>query len=135
MSVKTTPGLHLLAVLLTANLLGACTSPPGGPHARHHPGTTVNATAPAAAATSSAPGGTGGATAQGTPGCAMMGGAGPAGCGGMRAMDKEAMCAMHRNLRDAPDEAARQALMERHMRGMSPDMRQRHMEMMRQHCQ
>ncbi|MGX4640375.1 hypothetical protein [Massilia sp. SYSU DXS3249] len=134
MSANTLPGLRFMAVLAAANLLVACASPPGGQHARHHPGTSVNAATPASAGTSPAQGGMGGAMTQGAPGCGMMGGAKPAGCGGMRPMDKEAMCAMHRDMRGAPDEQARHAMMERHMQGMSPEMRQRHMEMMRQHC-
>lgn len=58
----------------------------------------------------------------------------PAGCGGMQHMDKDAMCALQQDLRAAPDEPARQAIMERRMQGMSPEMRQRYVEMMRQHC-
>jgi hypothetical protein len=38
-------------------------------------------------------------------------------------------------MRDAPDEQARQAMMERQMQGMSPQMRQQHLDMMRQQCQ
>jgi hypothetical protein len=63
----------------------------------------------------------------------MMGGNKAA--GGMQHMDKEAMCAMYRNMRDAPTEQARQAMMDRNMQGMPPEMRQQHMEMMRQQCQ
>lgn len=50
-------------------------------------------------------------------------------------MNKDAMCAMYRSMQNAPTEQDRQAMMERNMQGMSPEMRQRHMEMMRQQCQ
>ena len=52
---------------------------------------------------------------------------------GQGGMDMQRMCAMHRDIQTAP-EGQRQAMMERHMQQMSPEMRQRHMEMMRQHC-
>jgi hypothetical protein len=67
-------------------------------------------------------------------GCGMMG-ANTAGCPGGMQQDKDAMCAMYRDMRDAPNEQARQAMMDRHMQAMSPEMRQHHMEMMRQQCQ
>jgi hypothetical protein len=53
----------------------------------------------------------------------------------MQAMDKGRMCSMYRGMQDAPDDQARQAMMDRLMPGMSPDTRRRHMEMMRQQCQ
>jgi hypothetical protein len=64
----------------------------------------------------------------------MMGASKGGWSGGMQQMDMEAMCAMYRSMRDAPSEQARQAMMERHMPNMSPEMRLHHMEMLRQHC-
>jgi hypothetical protein len=66
-----------------------------------------------------------------------------AGCGMMtdcaaaqgQPMNKDAMCAMYRDMQNAPNDQARQAIMDRQMQGMSPEMRQRHMDMMRQQCQ
>jgi hypothetical protein len=55
--------------------------------------------------------------------------------GAMQPMDKETMCSMYRSMRDAPNDQARQAMMDRQMKGMSREMRQQHMEMMRQQCQ
>lgn len=136
MSVNTIRRIRLLVVLAAANLLGACATPPGGQHGRHHPGGAVNPVASSSAGASTAQGGmSGGATTQSAPCCGMMGGDKPAGPGGMQHMDKEAMCAMYRGMRDAPDEQARQAMMDRHMQAMPPGMRQQHLEMMRQRCQ
>ncbi|WP_292044475.1 hypothetical protein [Massilia sp. UBA6681] len=44
------------------------------------------------------------------------------------------MCAMHREMQAAPNEAARRAIAERQMQGMSPEQRDQRMQMMRQHC-
>ena len=45
-----------------------------------------------------------------------------------------AMCAMHRDMENAPDEAARRAIEERRLQGMSPGQRRQHMDMMRRQC-
>lgn len=116
MPVNKTVGKRILAALLAAGFVVGCAVPADSQHAGHHAG---------------AQGGMAGtATTQSAPCCAMMGGQ-----GGMRPQDREAMCAMYRGMRDAPDEQARQAMMQRHMQAMTPEMRQRHMEMMRQQCQ
>lgn len=137
---------HMLAGLVAASLV-ACAAPAADPgHARHHPGQTGNATPPASSATSGAQGGAmgsgmmGGGMAGGTMmgsggSCAMMGGDKTAGACGMQNMNKDQMCAMYRGMRDAPNEQARQAMMDHHMQGMSPQMRQQRMEIMRQQCQ
>ncbi|NHZ91115.1 hypothetical protein F2P45_19130 [Massilia sp. CCM 8733] len=53
---------------------------------------------------------------------------------GRGAMDMTAMCAMYRDMHSAaPGQGP--AMMERHMKGMSPEMRLQQMEMMRQRCQ
>ncbi|RZJ84380.1 MAG: hypothetical protein EOO64_03980 [Massilia sp.] len=119
---------HFLAALITAAGLSACTAPGGSDmHAHHHPAQTAgSAGRPSADMTMG--GTTGAATASGQPGApATEGHMGPGG------MDMKQMCAMHRDIQRAPDEQ-RQAMMDRHMQQMSPEMRQRHMEMMRQHC-
>jgi hypothetical protein len=128
---------HILTALAAASLV-ACAAPPAGEgHARHHPGQAENATVPPASAASGAQGGgmTGGAMMGSAGNCPMMGSGQPAGACNMQQMNKEQMCAMYRSMRDAPNEEARQAMMERRMQGMSPQMRQQHIEMMRQQCQ
>lgn len=53
--------------------------------------------------------------------------------GQMGHMDMDAMCDTHRKMQTASPEQ-RQAMMDQQMKGMSPEMRLRHMEMMQQHC-
>ena len=48
-------------------------------------------------------------------------------------MDKNKMCAMYRSMQEAAPQQ-RQSMMEHQMKGMSPEVRQQHMEMMRQQC-
>lgn len=69
----------------------------------------------------------------GQAGSGMTGGMGP-GASTSEGMDMGRMCGLHREIQNAPPEQ-RHAIMERHMQQMSPEMRQRHMDMMRQHCQ
>jgi len=151
MLIKPPPSIRILAGLVLTASLAACAYPDSGPdHASHHAGQSENTTSPGAPGASSAQGGmTGGGMMESQAGCGMMGGGtagSQAGCGAMSAgqaagqgsmqhMDKDAMCAMYRNMQTAPTEQDRQAIMERNMQGMSPEMRQRHMEMMRQQCQ
>jgi hypothetical protein len=63
-----------------------------------------------------------------------MSGATAAGASASQGMDMGRMCAVHRDIQNAPADQ-RQAMMDKHMQQMTPEMRQRHMEMMRQHCQ
>lgn len=129
---------HFLTALAAVSLVACAAPPPGGQdHVRHHPGQTGNATVPQAAATSGAHGSgmMAGAMMGNGANCAMMGSGTTGGACHMQHMSKEQMCAMYRSMRDAPNEQARQAMMERHMQGVSPEMRQQHMEMMRQYCQ
>lgn len=63
-------------------------------------------------------GGTMGATASGEP-----------------AMDTKAMCGMHQRMMNASTPEERQALMDEHMRNMTPAMRQQQLDMMRMRCQ
>lgn len=128
---------HILAGLVAASLL-ACAAPPGEQgHARHHPGQVEDARPSETSSIAPAQGGSmmGGSTSGSGGGCAMMGGAKTDGACNMQNMNQDEMCAMYRSMRDAPDEQARQAMMERHMQGMSPQMRQQHLDMMRQQCQ
>jgi hypothetical protein len=48
--------------------------------------------------------------------------------------DMRRMCPLYRDMQKASP-AERQAMMEQHMQGMSPEMRRHQMEMMQQHCQ
>lgn len=150
MSIKPFLSIRTLAALAAAASLVACANPSGGQdHAEHHPGQSADT---AAAGSSGAPpaqagmmgsgmaGSQGGCGMMGSQaGCGMMGssqaGSQAAGAGGMQGMNKEQMCAMYRSMRDAPNEQARQTMMDQRMQGMSPEMRQQHMEMMRQQCQ
>ncbi|TWI45824.1 hypothetical protein IP92_03254 [Pseudoduganella flava] len=54
--------------------------------------------------------------------------------GGAPDEGRQPMCAQHREIMSAKTPAERQALMEEHMKGMTPEMRDRRMEMMRQRC-
>jgi len=137
MSAKRTSSIHIVAALAAAASLVACASPAARQeHDRHHAGQPANASTPASTGASAAHGGMMGRGMMGSQaGCAMMGGSTTACPGGMQHMDKEAMCAQYRSMRDAPNDEARQAMMDQHMRAMPPEMRGQHMEMMRQHCQ
>lgn len=146
---KTIPSINILSGLIVMASLVACAAPPADQdHAQHHPGQSANTTASESPGGSSAQGGmAGGAMTGSQAGCGMMGGGTTgtqAGCSmmgdgkaaaGMQQMDKESMCAMYRSMLDAPTEQARQAMMDRQMQGMSAEMRQQHMDMMRQQCQ
>ena len=50
------------------------------------------------------------------------------------ATDMRRMCPLYQDMQKASP-AERQAMMEQHMKDMSPDMRRHQMEMMQQHCQ
>jgi hypothetical protein len=152
LSKNFTPIYIILGLVMTASLAG-CATPSGDQdqdqdHGQHHPGQSASTSAPDSSGGASAQGGMAGSAMTGSQaGCGMMGGSATgsqAGCGmmggskaagGVNPMDKEAMCAMYRNMRDAPTEQARQAMMDRNMQGMSSETRQQHMEMMRQQCQ
>jgi hypothetical protein len=49
-------------------------------------------------------------------------------------VDQAAMCELNRRISSAPPEE-RQAMLEQYMPGMSPDMREQHLAMMRARCQ
>jgi hypothetical protein len=123
MLIKRSHPIHALAALAAVAALAGCAS--AGDHDRHRMDGSDSATTA-----------TGGTMSAGTTGSA-------AGCGMMtdcaaaqgQTMDKDAMCAMYRDMQNAPNDQARQAMMDRRMQGMSPEMRQRHMDMMRQQCQ
>jgi hypothetical protein len=114
MFTKSNPSIRILAGLVLAAGLAGCAYPDADPgHRGHHAG---------ASDASPSQGG-------------MMGGNMAAGPGGMRPMDKDAMCTMYRNMQNAPTDEQRHEMMERNMQNMSPEMRQRHMEMMQKQCQ
>lgn len=79
----------------------------------------------------------------GTPSQPMMSGSGGGGMMGgasgghmrMGPMDKDAMCAMYKQMQSARTPEERRAMMNERMPGMSPEMQQQHMLMMQQQCQ
>ena len=103
----------LVAVLIAAAALSGCATNQQDEHAQHHPEAT-SATSPGAM-------GRGGSTGQ----MGMMGGAGSQ-------MDMKSMCEMHNKMMSSKTPEERSAMMAEHMKSMSPEMRQRHMEMMQQ---
>ena len=130
-----------MAVFVAAAALTGCAAIQEE-HKQHHP--------EAAAQESSGSMGRGGSTGQ----MGMMGGAGPDGQRGMMGggadgqkgmmgggaggqmgmMDKKSMCEMHDKMMTAKTPAERTAVMDDRMKNMSPEERQKHMEMMKQQC-
>jgi hypothetical protein len=49
-------------------------------------------------------------------------------------MDMKSMCDMHQKMKNARTPQERSALMGDYMKNMTPEMRQRHLEMMEHHC-
>lgn len=49
-------------------------------------------------------------------------------------MDMKTMCEMHEKMKNAGTPAERSAMMNERMKNMSPEMKQRHMEMMQRQC-
>jgi len=139
MSKKSIPSVHhLVAGLLAASLAG-CAAHGGYGHARGHRGQEEDARPPEVSSTSTRPAPPGAMMDAGRMGnqggCGMMGSGKTDSACGMQHMNKDAMCSMYRDMRDAPDEQARQAMMDRHMQGMPAEARRRHMDMLRQQCQ
>ncbi|QOY92568.1 hypothetical protein IM543_13155 [Massilia sp. UMI-21] len=155
MPIKPILSMRSLAALLVATGLVACATPPASQDAAGQASTRsanpgAAGTSGTSWGTSSAQGGmmgpgmtgshgacamTGGAGAGTRAGCPMAGGSQASGAGAMQQTNREQMCSMYRGMRDAPNEQARQGMMEQYMPAMSPEMRQRHMEMMQQQCQ
>ena len=108
--------LFPLAVALTACQSGQMRAPGESPP--HHDA------ASAAAGTS------------GSAGSGTASGSGSAYGGETAGIDKwQDMCAQSRRIMNAPTPEARQAMMEQAMPDISPEMRERHLEMMRKGCQ
>lgn len=116
MSIERNAFTRALAALWAGMALAACTMPREAP--AHHPGQAAGAPAPASMG--------GGQYGAGTAGA-------PASADRPASMDMQRMCQMHQDMHKAPA-AERQAMMEQRMKGMSPEMRQQHMDMMKQHC-
>jgi hypothetical protein len=137
MLITPIPLIRILVGLVATAGLVACANPPADQdHGEHHAGQSADTAAQGSSGTSAAQGGMMGGSMTGShAGCGMMGGSQTAGPGGTQHMDKEAMCSMYRNMQHAPNEQARQAMMDPNMQAMSPEMRRQHMEMMRQQCQ
>ena len=124
----------LIAVLAAAAALAGCaanqTQPKtGDEHKEHHP-------AGAAAQPSGGMGmmGQGGGGQMGMMGQRGAGQMGMMGQDGTGQMDMKSMCEMHGRMKNARTPEERGAMMDERMKGMSPEMRQRHMEMMQQQC-
>src|SRR5690242_14784362 len=106
---KTISPIRLFAALAMAAGLAACATPAADQdqdHVQHHPAQSAGTPASDSSGGSAAQGGMGSSAMMGSQGgCGMMGGnttGNQAGCG-MQHMDKDAMCAMYRNMRDAPN--------------------------------
>ncbi|MEH6437802.1 hypothetical protein [Massilia sp. DD77] len=108
----TISSLRGLAALVAAATLLACSAPRATEDSARQSGQS------AAGATQSSSGMTGGMA----PGATASDG-----------VDMNRMCAIHLEIRNAPPEQ-RHAVMERHFQHMSPEMRQRHMDMMGEQC-
>jgi hypothetical protein len=107
-----------MAVFVAAAALTGCAAMEEK-HRQHHPESST--------AESSGGMGRGGSTGQ----MGMMGG----GAGGqMGMMDKKSMCEMHDRMMTAKTPAEQAAMMDECMKNMSPEARQKHMEMMKQQC-
>ncbi|HJV03478.1 MAG TPA: hypothetical protein VJ752_23280 [Burkholderiaceae bacterium] len=110
------PSLRMLAL---AAMLAGCAQTTTGPDTmpRHGgPGYGQGGPMGMPAAPASASAGSSAAGATGTP------------------EQRQAMCDLNGRMMAARTPEERQALQERYMQGMSPEMRERHMEMMRERC-
>jgi hypothetical protein len=54
--------------------------------------------------------------------------------GHMGMMDMKSLCEMHKTVMNAKTPAERERIMDEYMQSVSPEMRQRHIEMMQQTC-
>ncbi|MFC5463058.1 hypothetical protein [Massilia niabensis] len=116
-----------MAMPLAILALAACTTTDGTTgHAAHHPDRAARAPAQGDATTM-------GGMSGGQSGAATMSGA-PSGQMAPGQTNMGAMCPMHRDMQKMSPEQHR-AMMDEKMKGMTPEMRQHHMEMMRRHCQ
>jgi hypothetical protein len=138
----------LIAVLYAAVAVTGCAStqqpsqtPPSQSaiaqrdHQAHHP--QEGATRPSGAAEQGNVAGQSGmvagtATQSETMGQGSSGQMGMMGQGGQ--MDMKSMCEMHERMKNAGSPAERSAMMNERMKNMSPEMKQRHMEMMQRQC-
>jgi hypothetical protein len=114
-----------VAILIAATALTGCAASQEQDHVQHHP----------EGASATSPGGMGRGGSTGQKG--MMGGAdGQMGMMGRdrtgEKMDMKSMCEMHNKMMSSKTPQERTAMMDDHMKSMSPEMRQQHMEMMQQ---
>jgi hypothetical protein len=120
--------LAIIAPGLLAGVLAACSTWPG--HERQETGATRQGSASqsppirgpgASAGCSGMAGSTGSGRGSGLLGPGMTG-------------DQAAMCELNRRISSARNADERASLLERYLPGMSPDMREQHLEMMRERC-
>lgn len=105
------PISSMLAVSMTAilaGLLSGCATSQDAQHKEHHPDATSSQTP---------------APTSGSSGDAQMG-----------MMDKQAMCDMHKKMMSAKTPEERRSMMDDRMKTMSPEMMQKHMQMMQEQC-
>jgi hypothetical protein len=111
----------LASIVIAAAALTGCATAQQEEHRHNHP----------EAASETSPKGTGrGGSSGGADG--QMGMMGRAGADGQ--MDMKSMCDMHNKMMGSKTSAERSAMMDDHMKNMSPEMRQRHMEMIERQC-
>jgi hypothetical protein len=147
------PSISLLSLALAAMLAGCAGQPAsessyvpesGGPgYGPTSPGGANVVPGDRPAAGEQPQGGSGtGVTGSGNAGTYGTGesGSAPASTGGGAAgattsgADMQAMCALQERLKAARSEHERQAILDQAMPGMTPDLRQQHLEVLRQQC-
>lgn len=103
------PSAGMRALTLAVAALSGCATGNDAQHKQHHP----------AAASSPPP---------------VATGSGPAPADEQMKMNMTAMCDMHRKMMSTKAPGERMAMMGEHMQGMSPEMMQKHMDMMQEQC-
>lgn len=107
----TCSSLIMSTVIFAHAALAGCTTGPFGRHKQHHPPVTDTQSPGAAESASSV-----------------------ADKPMNMDMDMNVRCQVHRDMMSARTQQERRAMMERHMKGMSPDMMQKHLDMMQEKC-
>lgn len=133
--------ISLIVILTAAATVGGCATGQTQPqtqeeHKAHHPeGAAVQQPSGMGQGGNmgmAGHGGQGGGMGMMGQGGGQMGMMGKSGTAGQ--MDLKSMCEMHDRMKSAKTSGERSAMIDDHMKNMPPEMRQRHMEMMQQHC-